>query len=343
MSSRQFKKTFVVSEPRCPATHAPEGGSEQPRLLAFGPMAMNRKPNQPKALRRTQRIVNIERVLGGQAWRRNRASEERLERLEGAEELERDRVLSLVRTRHLALRDLPKGFLESEVLRHRAEVEAVFIVAKLDAIERVEVQLAGKPALPEAEAESLRAFLAGHLNRKLDIGRVFMAYGQEEADQRVQRPSRRLLSDTGLQGKVHVVHERRLQQRRGLGDSKSPSLPPVPLLSIEEEVELLAADYQLKRDALIKALNMGLAPWVGWSSGSFDDSRRVVEALSRLARRLSLRFECQKPGCGSPSTLVLLPGKTRTGAFAFRHNRTNHGGTTTLPLLRLIPANDAGE
>jgi hypothetical protein len=90
------------------------------------------------------------------------------------------------------------------------------------------------------------------------------------------------------------------------------------------------------RDPMIASINRFLGSLEGKSFDSFEANQRFTAQVSDLARGLGLRFECQKPGCGAASTLVLLPGNARTGAFAFRHSGTNHGGRATIPSLRLV-------
>ena len=143
------------------------------------------------------------------------------------------------------------------------------------------------------------------------------------------------------------------------GAEAAPTLPPVPVIGLDELADTVALlgdaatpakvgralqtigrQFTAARQPLIDAVNRSLAPLEGRSFGSFEANQAVVNTLSEFARVLGLRFECQKPACGAPSALVLLPGNARDGAFAFRHSGTNHGGRATLPPLRLIPAKE---
>ena len=127
-------------------------------------------------------------------------------------------------------------------------------------------------------------------------------------------------------------------QRRVRGVDSAPTLPPVPEARLEDLADTFAllrdagtptmvakalrsigAEYAAARQPLIDAVNLSLVHLTGKSFQSFEANQRLVNALAEFARSLGLRFECQKPGCGAPSSLVLnTPQGMPAGAFSFR-------------------------
>lgn len=85
-----------------------------------------------------------------------------------------------------------------------------------------------------------------------------------------------------------------------------------------------------------------VAKMPGNNLGSFSENKAFVDALRGILHRLDVRLDC--PTCHRPSSLVMKQGSTLTGSFLFRHRasdlRTDHGGKTSLPPLRLTTESD---
>lgn len=139
------------------------------------------------------------------------------------------------------------------------------------------------------------------------------------------------------------------------------ALLPKAELSMKEIYELLASapvsdptQVLVTVSRLIRALHEDLvAPAIqscldriqvevaslpGGNLGSFERNKAFVDSLRALLDRMGVRLEC--PTCRQPASLILQRGSTRNGRFTFHHRvaalRTNHGGKTSLPSLRVI-------
>jgi hypothetical protein len=70
-------------------------------------------------------------------------------------------------------------------------------------------------------------------------------------------------------------------------------------------------------------------------------NKAIIAAIQGLLQRLGLRVRC--PHCAQPAIPRCRPMKnTKGGSFQFEHSRsgkqTNHGGGTTFPAFKLVPA-----
>lgn len=88
-------------------------------------------------------------------------------------------------------------------------------------------------------------------------------------------------------------------------------------------------------------LEIFLSRLEGRSFGSLAANRRFAAELQHLLNALGLRVQC--PTCGQPARIRCgSSGRAKTGVFQFNHaggqKVTNHGGSTKLPPLKLVPA-----
>lgn len=91
---------------------------------------------------------------------------------------------------------------------------------------------------------------------------------------------------------------------------------------------------------LIAELQATLTGLEGRSFG-FDTNKAIIEAIQVQLHRLGMRVSC--PRCGAAAIpRCRAATSTKEGSFQFEHyqggKQTNHGGSTTFPHLRLIPA-----
>jgi len=130
-------------------------------------------------------------------------------------------------------------------------------------------------------------------------------------------------------------------QPRVIGVESPPTLPPVPL----PEPTLKHAELTLRAirehiRPLVEPLRANLEVFSGHNFGSFEANQSFVAMANEMADSVGLRFKCQKPGCGAPSTLYLRTSNSPTGSFAFRHAEegvsTFHLARAAVPPLVLI-------
>lgn len=91
---------------------------------------------------------------------------------------------------------------------------------------------------------------------------------------------------------------------------------------------------------IVDELQQLLAGLEGMSFG-FDTNKAIVEAVQVQLQRLGMRVNC--PRCGAAAIPRCRATKTaKDGSFQFEHyqegRQTNHGGSTTFPALKLVPA-----
>jgi len=68
---------------------------------------------------------------------------------------------------------------------------------------------------------------------------------------------------------------------------------------------------------------------------SLAANERLARELNSLLDRLGLRAKC--PKCGEPARFVCsASSRMKNGAFFFYHTSTTHGGTGTVPALKLV-------
>lgn len=124
----------------------------------------------------------------------------------------------------------------------------------------------------------------------------------------------------------------------------SPTSPLDVLETVDSQIQSLHGGRILP--ALQRYLNdvqQQVAQLPGGSYGSFEANKAFVDSLNAVLHRLGARLECST--CGRPAGLFIQQGTTKAGSFIFRHRtaglRTHHGGKTSLPVLKLIPAPDS--
>lgn len=104
-------------------------------------------------------------------------------------------------------------------------------------------------------------------------------------------------------------------------------------------------------DELNRRLTELLHPFTGDLQTLLDDlegrsfglaaNKVIIAAVQGLLQRLGLRVRC--PHCGQPAIPRCRPMRnTKGGSFQFEHSQggkqTNHGGGTTFPAFKLVPA-----
>jgi hypothetical protein len=98
---------------------------------------------------------------------------------------------------------------------------------------------------------------------------------------------------------------------------------------LTELLQPFTADLQTFLDGL-EGRSFGLAA-----------NKAIIAAIQSLLQRLGLRVRC--PHCAQPTIPRCRPMKnTKGGSFQFEHSQggkqTNHGGATTFPAFKLVPA-----
>jgi hypothetical protein len=104
-------------------------------------------------------------------------------------------------------------------------------------------------------------------------------------------------------------------------------------------------------EAMNQRLTEILQPFVGEIQSFLDSlegrsfgltaNEAITTAIQALLQRLGMRVRC--PRCGSPAIPRCRPmPNTKAGSFQFEHyqrgRQTNHGGGTTFPAMKLVPA-----
>ncbi|HBE67352.1 MAG TPA: hypothetical protein DDW52_04310 [Planctomycetaceae bacterium] len=186
-----------------------------------------------------------------------------------------------------------------------------------------------QPAQPSQENPTGRSILFGpilHAGEPLALLEVVLA----EANSQLT-PERRQLFLDGMRLLTERVH-------RGL--ARRMSLPKAALSRAEEDLAALREHVQGLQQQIVQQIEMRLQRFKGWSFDSLRENQSFAKAVHQLLDSHGLRVVC--PECGNPAILrCLRAGNAKHGVFVFDHyldsGRTFHGGSTTVPLIRVVP------
>lgn len=102
-----------------------------------------------------------------------------------------------------------------------------------------------------------------------------------------------------------------------------------------EGLERLAQRVTVRDERAGKELEKILPSLEGAAFESLVANERFAGELNSLLDRLRLRVKC--PKCGEPARFVCsASNRMKNGAFFFYHTSTRHGGTASIPALRLV-------
>ena len=89
------------------------------------------------------------------------------------------------------------------------------------------------------------------------------------------------------------------------------------------------------RRQVVRVLEAYLHGLEGVSFGSLEANRKFARELNVAMSAANCSICC--PSCGSPGRLIVKRGTSPDGAFAVRHEGSDHAGRATLPHLDLMP------
>lgn len=144
-------------------------------------------------------------------------------------------------------------------------------------------------------------------------------------------PERRQLFLDGMRLLAERVHG---------GLARRMTLPKATLSRAEEELSALREHVQKLQQQIVQQIELRLQRFKGWSFDSLRENQAFAKSVHQLLDSHGLRVVC--PECGNPAILrCLRAGNAKHGAFVFDHyldsGRTFHGGSTSVPLLRVVP------
>ena len=120
--------------------------------------------------------------------------------------------------------------------------------------------------------------------------------------------------------------------------SASPSSPVETLSKILRLLDAIHRQRLPGLQAYLDQVRIDVGKEPGGNFGSFEDNKAFVDVLRAMLQCLNARLEC--PTCSRAATLIVKLGATKTGSFLFHHAtddlRTDHGGKTSLPPLKVI-------
>ena len=132
----------------------------------------------------------------------------------------------------------------------------------------------------------------------------------------------------------HLCRRVECELDRGAAPEKTLAQAAAQMASCRQEIML----HQVAIRRAVEGTLRGLA---GLNSGSFEANRVLARSVQELLAENGLRLVC--PECGQPAILRRQrAGNSKAGAFQYDHavagRRTFHGGSTSFPLVVVVPA-----
>lgn len=123
------------------------------------------------------------------------------------------------------------------------------------------------------------------------------------------------------------------------GLKRRMTLPAATMSRAQEELAGITEEVNELQQQILMQIERRLQRMKGWAFSSLAENQAFAKSVHQLLDGHGLRVIC--PECGSPAILrCLRAGNAKNGAFAFDHyldtGRTFHGGSTTVPLLRVV-------
>jgi hypothetical protein len=117
--------------------------------------------------------------------------------------------------------------------------------------------------------------------------------------------------------------------------------PAKTLVQVGQQLATCRQEIELHRAAVRRSIESAVRGLAGLNCGSLEANRAVAKSVQQLLAENGLRVACSE--CGQAAILrCQRAGSAKTGAFQFDHvvdgHRTFHGGSTSFPLVRVIPA-----
>ncbi|GAB5402445.1 MAG: hypothetical protein Aurels2KO_06760 [Aureliella sp.] len=123
------------------------------------------------------------------------------------------------------------------------------------------------------------------------------------------------------------------------GLKRRMTLPAATMSRAHEELSAITDEVNALQQQILLQIERRLQSMKGWAFESLKENQAFAKSVHQLLDSHGLRVIC--PECGSPAILrCLRAGNAKHGAFAFDHyldtGRTFHGGSTTVPMLRVV-------
>lgn len=123
----------------------------------------------------------------------------------------------------------------------------------------------------------------------------------------------------------------------GLSDRIHPAPPSVGRAT--EQLDCLGGEVRELQQQIRQRIDQRLQQFEGWAFASLADKQVFAKRIQRLLEGHGLRVACSE--CGHAAILrAVAIGNAKHGAFVFDHyldsGRTFHGGSTTVPLIRVV-------
>jgi hypothetical protein len=254
--------------------------------------------------------------------------------------------------------ELPDGLSKTEQHGCRSFLDAA-MQQVIDALQDANVESAVEALLETRHANALEVRFRGPVSQLSadDFGRVSLdcqvfAMADSDESEESTRSFRAFTPAGDFDVTIEVVD----------AQPGSPVVPAVPTATVSTEAPpsgsladrpmaddidyhgILQAFHSQIRQAHAptkEELEVFLARLEGRSFGSLAENQRFAAELQQLLNALGLRVQC--PTCGQPARIrCASSGRAKSGAFQFNHaggqKVTNHGGSTKLPPLKLVPA-----
>ncbi len=118
------------------------------------------------------------------------------------------------------------------------------------------------------------------------------------------------------------------------------ALPSPSIAQAIDQLDSLSGEVRLLQQQIRQRVERSLQSFHGWTFKSLADKQAFGKQVQQLLESHGLRVEC--PECGHAAILRgLRVGNAKQGAFVFDHyldsGRTFHGGSTSVPLIRVVP------
>lgn len=142
------------------------------------------------------------------------------------------------------------------------------------------------------------------------------------------------------QQKLLVRAAELVAQRVYFGLRQRIALPPPSIANAVNHLDKLTDEVRLLQQQIQQRIEQRLQRFHGWTFNALPDKQAFAKHVQQMLESHGLRVEC--PECGHAAILRgLRIGNAKHGAFVFDHyldsGRTFHGGSTSVPLIRVVP------
>ncbi len=145
---------------------------------------------------------------------------------------------------------------------------------------------------------------------------------------------------TSIQQQLYVRAAELVAQRIYSGLRQRITLPPPSIAKAIDQLDNLTGEVRVLQQQIRQRIEQQLQGFHGWAFNSLSDKQAFAKHVQQMLESHGLRVEC--PECGHAAILRgLRIGNAKHGAFVFDHyldsGRTFHGGSTSVPLIRVVP------